>query len=105
MSFHVLKKFDFIYSIGNVLSIVKKDHIFEVFKKICDCLDEKGILLFDVLMNSKPFQEELYPKENELQIIWKRKIDEKTGRISMDGIFLESGFTSTLTSGDILLKR
>ena len=86
------EKFDFIYSIGNVLSHVKKDHIFEVLKKICDCLDEKGILLFDVLMNSKPFQEELYPKENELQIIWKRKIDEKTGRISMDGIFLESGF-------------
>jgi SAM-dependent methyltransferase len=26
-----------------------------------------------------------------LQIMWKRKIDEKTGRISMDGIFLESG--------------
>lgn len=85
------ERFDLIYSIGNVLSHVKKDRIFEVLQKISVCLDRKGILLFDVLINSKTFLEEIYPKENEPQIIWKRKIDQKTGRISMDGIFLESG--------------
>lgn len=86
------EKFNFIYSVGNVLSHVNKDCIFEGLQKIRVCLDKKGILLFDVLMSAKPFREEIYPKENELQIIWKRKIDEKTGRISMDGIFLSSGF-------------
>lgn len=86
------EKFDLIYSIGNVLSHVEKRRIFEVLRKIWSCLDEKGVLLFDVLINSKPFQEEILPKKNEPQIVWKRKIDEKTGRISMDGIFLESGF-------------
>jgi SAM-dependent methyltransferase len=86
------EKFDLIYSIGNVLSHINKDHIFEVLLKISACLDKKGTLLFDVLINAEPFREEIYPNENELQIIWKRKIDEKTGRISMDGIFLESGF-------------
>jgi len=85
------EKFDFIYSIGNVLSHVSKDRIFEVLRKIRACLDKKGTLLFDVLINAKPFREEIYPKKNELQIIWKRKIDEKTGKISMDGIFLASG--------------
>lgn len=86
------EKFDFIYSIGNVLSHVEKERIFEVLRKIRNCLDEKGVLLFDVLINSKPFLEEILPAKHELQIVWKRKIDEKTGRISMDGIFLESGF-------------
>lgn len=85
------EKFDMIYSIGNVFSHVSKERIFEVLLKISACLDKKGILLFDVLINAKPLRKEIYPKENELQIIWKRKIDEKTGRISMDGIFLESG--------------
>lgn len=86
------EKFDFIYSIGNVLSHIDKERIFEVLRKIRDCLDEKGVLLFDVLVNSKPFPEEILPEKNGPQIVWKRKIDEKTGRISMDGIFLESGF-------------
>lgn len=87
-----LGKFDLIYSIGNVLSHIRKGLIFTVLRKISERLNEKGILLFDVLSNSRPFQEELYPCENDLQIIWKRTIDEETGRISMDGIFLESGF-------------
>ncbi len=86
------EKFDFIYSIGNVLSHVKKELMPEILQKIYGCLDKNGILLFDVLINSKPFQEEITPDESELPIIWKRKIDEKTGRISMDGIFLDCGF-------------
>lgn len=86
-----IEKFDLIYSIGNVLSHLKKDRIFKVLQKIRECLDKKGILLFDVLISSKLFQEEIYPKEKEPQIIWKRKLDEKTGSIGMDGIFLDSG--------------
>ncbi len=86
------EKFDLIYSTGNVLSHVRKELMPEILQKIYDCLDKKGILLFDVLINSKPFQEEISPDESELPIIWKRKIDEKTGRISMDGIFLNCGF-------------
>lgn len=87
-----LGKFDLIYSIGNVLSHIRKDLLFEVLKKISKCLDKNGIFLFDVLMNAEPFQEEILPGKNDLQITWKRKIDGITGRISMDGIFLESGF-------------
>lgn len=87
-----LGKFDLIYSIGNVLSHIRKDLLFEVLKKISKCLDKNGIFLFDVLMNAEPFQEEILPEKNDLQITWKRKVDGKTGRISMDGIFLESGF-------------
>jgi SAM-dependent methyltransferase len=87
-----LGKFNFIYSIGNVLSHVNQEHFLEILQKIQGCLDNKGIFLFDILMNEPPFQEEIYPGDNDLQIVWKRKIDEKTGRMSMDGTFLESGF-------------
>lgn len=91
--FTTLGKFDFIYSTGNVLSHVKKSNIFEVLKKVSRCLGDKGILLFDVLINSKPFQEEIYPENNKPQILWKRKINQRTGLISMDGIFLDFNFT------------
>ena len=84
--------FDLIYSIGNVLSHVSKENLPDVLLKIRRCLDKNGTFLFDVLINAEPFQEEIVPGEDDIQIIWKRKIDEKTGRISMDGIFLESGF-------------
>jgi SAM-dependent methyltransferase len=84
------EKFGLIYSLGNVFSHIKKGKILEVIRKIKDCLSKNGILLFDVLINSKPFEKEII--QDDLQIIWKREIDEKTGSISMDGIFLESGF-------------
>lgn len=87
------EKFDLIYSIGNVFSHVRKNRILNVFLKVKGCLGKNGIFLFDVLMNTKPFRKEINPKENELQIIWKRQIDEETGRIGMDGIFLDFDFT------------
>ncbi|MCX5884820.1 MAG: methyltransferase domain-containing protein [Proteobacteria bacterium] len=87
----VLGIFDFIYSIGNVLSHIRKERIYEVFRNIRDCLHERGIFLFDFLMNGQPFQEEF--KQDDLRIVWKRKLEEKTGRISMDGIFLDFGIT------------
>lgn len=88
-----LGKFDFVYSIGNVLSHVRKDNLPGIFRKIRESIDENGIFLFDVLINAEPFQEEIMPGKNEIQIIWKRELDSSTGRVSMDGTFLEFGFT------------
>ena len=88
-----LGRFDLIYSIGNVLSHVSKDALPHILRKIRRCLNEDGVFLFDVLINAKPFQEEIHPGKNGLQIIWRRDIDGGTGRISMDGTFLEYGFT------------
>ncbi len=88
-----LGKFDFVYSIGNVLSHVRKDNLPGIFLKIRESIDENGIFLFDVLINAEPFQEEIMPGKNDIQIIWKRELDSSTGRMSMDGTFLEFGFT------------
>ncbi len=88
-----LGKFDFIYSIGNVLSHVKKNSLPDILRKIRESLDGNGIFLFDVLINAEPFQEEIMPGKNDIQIIWKRELDSSTGRMSMDGTFLEFGFT------------
>ena len=87
---HGIGTFNFVYSIGNVLSHIRKDNLIKVLSKIRGCLDEDGVFLFDVLINERPFQEEILPGNND--IIWKRKINEKTGRITMNGTFLESGF-------------
>jgi SAM-dependent methyltransferase len=88
-----LGRFDLVYSIGNVMSHIRKDNLLKVFKKIQGCIDEDGIFLFDVFINAKPFQGRMLPGKNDLQIIWERKIDARTGRISMDGTFLEYGFS------------
>jgi 2-polyprenyl-3-methyl-5-hydroxy-6-metoxy-1,4-benzoquinol methylase len=85
-------KFNFIYAIGNVISHVRKTNLFKVLSNIRRLINDDGIFLFDVLINGKPFQEEIIPGKNGIQIIWKRKIDEKTGKISMQGIFLEFCF-------------
>lgn len=85
-------KFYFIYIIGNVLSHIRKDHLINVLRKIRGLLDDGGIFLFDVLINARPFQEEIIPGKNDLQIIWTRKIDQKTGRINMEGNFIEFCF-------------
>ncbi|MEF9426717.1 MAG: class I SAM-dependent methyltransferase [Candidatus Mariimomonas ferrooxydans] len=82
--FSSLGKFDFIYSIGNVLSHVTKDNIQGVLKKIKDCLRVSGIFLFNVLIISKSYKEEIFSEDNDLKIIWKRKIDEKTGHIDLE---------------------
>ncbi|MCZ7356676.1 MAG: methyltransferase domain-containing protein [Candidatus Methanoperedens sp.] len=90
--FSHLGKFDLVYSIGNVLSHIRKNNILNVLKKIQGCMDENGIFLFDVLINEKPFRRRMLPGKKDIQIIWERKIDAKTGGISMDGTFLEYGF-------------
>ncbi len=86
-------EFDFIYSIGNVLSHVRKDSLPGILRKIRESIGENGVLLFDVLINTEPFREEIIPGKNDIQIIWRRELDSSTGRMSMDGTFLEFGFT------------
>lgn len=86
-----LEKFSLVYSLGNVLSHIKKDNLVNVLRSIRKCMYKNSTFLFDILMNSVPFNEDIPP--GDLQIIWKRKIDRNTGSISMDGIFLDHGFT------------
>ena len=82
-----LGTFDLVYSIGNVMSHLQKDGMYDALRRIRACLDESGLFLFDVFINATLFREEVY--ENDLGIIWKRKLDKQTGRITMDGTFLE----------------
>ena len=86
-----LGTFDFVYSIGNVMSHLRKDGMRESLGKIRACLDEGGLFLFDVFINATPFREEVY--EDDLGIVWKRKLDGQTGHITMDGTFLAFGVT------------
>ena len=89
----VFGKFDLIYSIGNVLSHVNKDRFLDAVSKIRECLALNGLFLFDVLTSMKPFKKKIMSDKNGLNIRWKRTIDEVTGRISMDGIFPDFGYT------------
>jgi SAM-dependent methyltransferase len=87
-SFADLGRFDLIYGIGNVLPHVDKARAPQVFKKIRTCLDRGGIFLFDVLIIGSEFPEEI--REDDLRIVWKRKLNRMTGEISLKGIFLDS---------------
>lgn len=80
------------YGIGNVLSHVRKNNLINVLSNIRKLLNADGIFLFDVLIHARPFQAEIVPGKNDIQILWKRKIEEKTGKISMEGIFLDFCF-------------
>lgn len=84
-----LGKFDLIYSLGNVLSHVRKEHIADVLKKIRGCLNEIGLFLFDILIIGEPFQEEVL--ENDVNIIWNRRLNNISGKICMKGIFSDFG--------------
>jgi SAM-dependent methyltransferase len=90
-SFADLGRFDLVYSIGNVLSHVDKARALQVFKKIKTCLAMDGAFLFDLLIIGSQFSEEI--REDELGIIWKRKLNPITGEIGLRGIFLDSGIT------------
>ena len=82
-----LGPFDFVYSIGNVLSHIPKECAPQIFKKIKLCLDTGGIFFFDLLNIGQEFPEEL--REDDLGIVWQRRLNRKTGEISLKGIFPE----------------
>jgi SAM-dependent methyltransferase len=105
-----LGTFDLVYSIGNVMSHLRKDGMNDALRKIRACLDESGLFLFDVFINATPFREEVY--EEDLGVVWKRKLNEQTGRMTMDGAFLAFGVTQhfqlwayTVAEISELLKR
>jgi SAM-dependent methyltransferase len=98
-----LGTFDLVYSIGNVMSHLRKDGMYDALRKIRACLDESGLFLFDILINAAPFRKEVY--ENDLGIIWERKLNEQTGRITMDGTVLESGMTQHFQVWSYIVKE
>lgn len=86
-----LGTFDLIYSLGNVISHIDKNRFGDVLERIRKRLDQDGIFLFDVLIKGNPFLEEI--REEEHRIFWKRKLDEETDLIRMDGFFEEFDVT------------
>jgi len=80
-----LGRFDLIYSIGNVLSHVRKERLRTVLRKIKRCCAADGTLLFDIFIIGPEFQEEL--RDDEHGIAWKRKLDAATGMIHLQGAF------------------
>jgi SAM-dependent methyltransferase len=88
-----LGKFNLILCIGNVISHLPKNTLPDVLKKIRSCLGKDGIFLFDVLAAEEPFPEEI--REEDLGIIWKRKLERSSGKITMKGIFRDFGITAS----------
>jgi SAM-dependent methyltransferase len=86
-----LGKFDLIYSIGNVISHLNKYRLYNTFRKVRLGLNSGGTFLFNVYTVEYPFRQVIVAKRP--RIIWKRRIDQKTGKINMSGTFLDFGFT------------
>ncbi len=84
-----LGPFDFIYSLGNVLSHIGKADLADVLKKVRGSLAQGGIILFDLLIKGSRFRTKI--RDDYHRIIWERCLDEATGQITMDGSFLEFG--------------
>jgi SAM-dependent methyltransferase len=85
-----LGRFDLIYSLGNVLSHIRKEAVPEVLNNVGTCLDKDGVFLFDVLHVGDDFPEEV--REEDLGIVWQRRLDRKTGRIRLTGIYSYFGY-------------
>jgi SAM-dependent methyltransferase len=85
----LLGRFDFIYSIGNVLSHIEKRDMPGLMERIAERLAPGGLLLFDLLIKGSPFRTKI--KDDYHQISWQRVVDERTGRIGMNGYFIEFG--------------
>lgn len=85
-----LGRFDLIYSLGNVLSHIRKEAVPEVLNNVRTCLDKNGVFLFDILHVGEDFAEEV--REKDLGIVWKRNLDRKTGMIHLMGIYSYFGF-------------
>lgn len=80
---------DLVYSIGNVLSHLPKTRIGEVFSQTASLLPEGGFLVFDLLMNDERLPEGYL--EEASNIFWKRELDVKTGKLTLEGDFLDFG--------------
>lgn len=86
-----LGRFDLIYSIGNVLSHLPKAALPAALQRMRGCCAPDGMILFDLLMigpSVPPFV-----GEEDLGILWKRRVDRASGRIELQGIFTRYGVT------------
>ena len=81
--------FNMIYSLGNVISHIRRKRLPALLEMVRSCLEVDGIFLFDVLAISESFQEEI--SEEDLDIIWQRRLNRKTGEIRLRGIFNRFG--------------
>jgi SAM-dependent methyltransferase len=86
-----LGRFDFVYSLGNVLSHIGKAEVPGILRNVRARLGREGIFLFDLLVKGSPFRARI--RDDYHGIHWERRLDETTGRIGMDGHFLEFGVT------------
>jgi len=86
-----LGPFHLIYSIGNVLSHIRKSGIYNVFRKIRTVMAQESVFLFNLFTIEAPFIEVLH--ENRRRILWTRKLDRRTGSIKMVGNFLDFGIS------------
>ncbi len=86
-----LGRFDLICSLGNVISHIPKKALPALLAGIRSCLGSGGVFLFDILAIGDRFPEEV--REEDLGITWKRKVDRKTGEISLRGEFERFGVT------------
>jgi len=86
-----LGKFDLIYSIGNVISHLNKYRLYNTLRKVRLCLNGGGTFLFNVYTLEYPFRQVIVAKRP--RIFWKRRVEQRTGKIHMSGTFLDFGFT------------
>jgi SAM-dependent methyltransferase len=86
-----LGRFDLIYSLGNVLSHIRKKTLPAVLHKIRECLNEDGLFLFDIIHVGEGFPEVVL--EEDLGILWQRNLYRETGEIRLRGVFTDYGVT------------
>jgi SAM-dependent methyltransferase len=86
-----LGRFDFVYSLGNVLSHIGKAEVAGVLKNVRAGLGREGLFLFDLLIKGSSFRTRV--RDDYHRILWERTLDEATGRIGMDGEFVDFSVT------------
>ena len=82
-----LGPFDLAYSLGNVLSHIPRELVPDVLRRFRACLTPGGLFLFDLLIKGRPFREHIW--DEYYRIHWTRSLDEASGRVRMDGYFLD----------------
>lgn len=86
-----LGTFDFIYSLGNVLSHIPKPEVPGILRNIRARLADGGLFLVDFLVKGSLFRTRI--RDEYHRILWERRLDEETGRIEMDGYFVDHDLT------------
>ncbi len=84
-------RFDFVYSLGNVLSHIRKPELPGVLMNIRAVLNVNGLFLFDLLTTGDPFRPVI--RDDYHRILWQRQLDGRSGKIGMDGYFIDFGIS------------